>query len=60
MEKTYDEWLREVDDLLEKEIGMTRRQLPLFPYQSYFNGGMSPRDVLFQFREWILETKVWI
>ena len=56
MEKTYNEWLADVDDLLVEELGMTRRQLPIFPYKKFFNGGMSPADVLFQFQEWILES----
>ncbi len=43
MKKTFAQWMREVDAILENKCGLSHQDLPDIPYRDMYDAGKGPK-----------------
>lgn len=49
---TFDQWLHQVDLVLEKAVGMSTSDLGDFPSRDHYDDGMTPHEAAESCLEW--------
>lgn len=53
--KTFDEWMKEVDNILARTVGLTSLDLPDCPYHDWYEDGVTPRSAAARVKKGAME-----